>query len=485
MLRYAAEFIPTVPQKSNGDFMGNLVDDGKGGERTPDTVRLVIGSRNSEWLPGFLGNELDFENLSRHINALSVRTPSLDATALHSILHHNILAQREFGPTISTILSWVYNAMRPLTMSELQEVVSVHQGDTVFQSNAVLEPQVILNLCQGLITCDETNNIVTFTNPHIRDLLRSNDLLSADYLAETLVTYLSFDCFRYPCSDYRSLSSRLSNYRFANYAATYWPYYLKACTPDSVAVEKAFNLFRSRGRRTAMLQMQCDEGGQSSGYCIQNRSALHLYAQYGLFTLCQRVLVESASTLDDVLHCLDGEKRTPLHLAAMFGHLDVVELLLSEGADSLKSEARGMTPLHFASQNGHVEVVNALLLAQSQQAAAHLQEVVPPVRRWTPSPIDLAKKQGHTEVVEALSQNQREMQFENPMQDYMLALWSQENLNRGKFRMAKINDTLPHYAKLPYWQDVRQFGVESAHRLLLNYEARIEIWDGALPRIDG
>ncbi|XP_067928929.1 serine/threonine-protein phosphatase 6 regulatory ankyrin repeat subunit B-like [Watersipora subatra] len=51
---------------------------------------------------------------------------------------------------------------------------------------------------------------------------------------------------------------------------------------------------------------------------------------------------------------------TSLHLAAEGGHDDVVQVLLSAGADPLQENLDGMTPLHLAAKHGHVEVVETL-----------------------------------------------------------------------------------------------------------------------------
>ncbi|XP_046365631.2 ankyrin repeat domain-containing protein 17-like [Haliotis rufescens] len=87
-------------------------------------------------------------------------------------------------------------------------------------------------------------------------------------------------------------------------------------------------------------------------------------------------------------------KMTPVMLAAEKGHKDVVELLVSKGADVSLSDKRGNNLLHFASRGGQVEVVKYVL---------SLGRLSINSRGWKKmTPVMLAAEKGHKEVVEVL-----------------------------------------------------------------------------------
>ncbi|XP_016891561.1 ankyrin repeat and SAM domain-containing protein 1A isoform X2 [Cynoglossus semilaevis] len=87
-----------------------------------------------------------------------------------------------------------------------------------------------------------------------------------------------------------------------------------------------------------------------------NETPLHCAAQYGHIEVVQLLLEELT---DPTMR--NNKFETPLDLAALYGRLEVVKLLLSAHPNLLSCNTKTHTPLHLASRNGHLSVVEVLL----------------------------------------------------------------------------------------------------------------------------
>ena len=92
----------------------------------------------------------------------------------------------------------------------------------------------------------------------------------------------------------------------------------------------------------------------------------------------------------------DANGRLPTHLAALKGFVEIMEVLLSKGADVESNDKEKRTPMHYAAEAGSKQMVE-FLLAKGAQAN--------PEDRKHKTPKDLANMNGHGEIIEILKEN--------------------------------------------------------------------------------
>ena len=90
---------------------------------------------------------------------------------------------------------------------------------------------------------------------------------------------------------------------------------------------------------------------------------------------------------------LDGRHSTPLHFAAGYNRLAVVEYLLQHGADVQAKDKGGLVPLHNACSYGHYEVTELLVRAGASVNVSDL---------WKFTPLHEAAAKGKYDIVKLL-----------------------------------------------------------------------------------
>jgi len=116
---------------------------------------------------------------------------------------------------------------------------------------------------------------------------------------------------------------------------------------------------------------------------------IHIAARTGSLSLVAYLLNKDRTQVRQV----NNREYTALHLASEGNHSQVVEILLSIGAEVNASGTDGWTPLHLAASEGHLEV--ASLLVESGSALE--------CRTWDQcTPLILAVKRRHVPMIEFL-----------------------------------------------------------------------------------
>jgi hypothetical protein len=95
----------------------------------------------------------------------------------------------------------------------------------------------------------------------------------------------------------------------------------------------------------------------------------YLHMGLDLLSMCSNITTMTATKTADAVglidqgadvHAKDNDGWTPLHIACMNGHAEVVKALLEKGAEMHAKSNSGYTPLRCACLNGHHDIAAML-----------------------------------------------------------------------------------------------------------------------------
>ncbi|KAL6715324.1 hypothetical protein ACLMJK_007590 [Lecanora helva] len=275
-------------------------------------------------------------------------------------------------------LLWVSHAYRPLSKAELCEALAFQPGDTRLDKDDVPVAKHLIDYCCGLIILDDQGDLCRLMHHSLREFLLTNQegVFSSgqQYITSTCLTYLAFDDVRYLGSqlleyrirdkftssrtwsrvfdngEYRDrvltmdeavkrlLSDPLECFPLLQYAVLDWPRHANNASSSTYA--------------TLALKMLQDDNSRRSYIALFNMF-------YKPLALSVRLSFVSRLDIDS----------SPTHLTAFFGFRDLTETLLKDGDASIDAEDEfGNTPLSMAALNNHLDVVKTLLNKPSMDA---------------------------------------------------------------------------------------------------------------------
>jgi hypothetical protein len=270
-------------------------------------------------------------------------------------------------------LCWISFAQRPLTTTELRHALATDPGDRALNNDKLYEVEYIVSVCAGLVTVDEGSNIIRLVHYTTQEYFERVRLCwnpsAQEVIAETCLTYLSFDIFRSSsCANDEAFEQRLAENDFFDYSARYWSEHIRPVQHYTTNLALAFLLCNDLVQCTSQCALIPDYRyrGYSQEFPGQT-SGLHLTARYGLLHLTGKLLEDSNFGFD--VDSRDSYGQTPLWPAAGNGHEGVVKLLLEAKADVEAHVLYRETALGPAAGNGHEGVVKLLLEAKADVEA--------------------------------------------------------------------------------------------------------------------
>lgn len=208
------------------------------------------------------------------------------------------IGEQETGSaeTAKQTLTWVYYARRPLKMDQLREALAVEIGDRDRKENGNSGTAVI-DCCLSFVTYEKSTGIVRFLHPSVPRWLGNHNekLLSEGSLAMTCLSYLNFDVFEEPCTNFTSIEKRVQQYRFSLYAAAYWATHARNDGTQTVAIKDAIlKTFRTAGKRNSMHQLSTIISERSLSFQFQSYFHWSLERTFGKSLF--HILVDKRST---------------------------------------------------------------------------------------------------------------------------------------------------------------------------------------------
>jgi ankyrin repeat protein len=266
------------------------------------------------------------------------------------------------------IISWVTYVQRPLTANELCHAMAVELGDEELDVENFLDIEDIISVCAGLVIVDKRCNVVRFvhytTQEYFERILRHLNPLAQQQIAQTCLTYLSFNTFLAgTCPSDEDFRSRTERYLFLDYAARHWVYHVKSVQEHLTKL--VLVLLQNPNLLSCAVQAMSIPEYQFFGFSQQypkDVTLLHLTARFGLLHLTRASLTYSRASAAISTNLKDSYGRAPLSWAAGNGHEAVVNLLIErDDIEADSKDAGDRTPLSYAAEGGYEAIVKLLI----------------------------------------------------------------------------------------------------------------------------
>lgn len=346
-----------------------------------------------------LASQPSVGHIKRTLKDLPKGIDGLDQTYENALqrIKNQAPEQRELA---NKVLSWLFQAKRALSTAELQHALATEPGRKDLDEDFLPAVELLDALCAGLVTVDQEADVVRLVHYTTREYFERHDLLrGAHYmLAETCITYLSFDGFASGvCPDISTFRRRGVKYKLLDYATTYWGEHLRSC----IAVE---------GYESSLLVLALQFLGNPK---LADSTFQYYLLDHGpyYYSLMSRVYMTTGIDLRE----LSGT--TGLHLAAYLGLDFLVGFLLKNNARRDARDSRGWTPIAWAVWERHYRTVKLLLespdpkdfgkdlLSSSEECHADVEHSLNLMDNVGRTPFFYAVKNGYHDIADLLLDN--------------------------------------------------------------------------------
>lgn len=261
------------------------------------------------------------------------------------------------------VLLWVSHARGSLTVAELSEALAVMPENASLNPRRRPSQNMMIECCLGLVTVDQESSSIRLVHYALQEFFhdqREQIFPSGEEeLAKVCITYLLFDDFVRGCCEDESVIERLmEDFPFLRYASSYWGIHVRLSHWDRIC-GPALKLLHSPAHRSLSFQIERFSRGYREKYWepdeVNSETAFYCACSFGLQTAVNNMLDSEDIDIDAATHI----GTTVLIRAASAGHVDIVKLLISRGADPTKANWYG-SALHCAAEAGQCESIRIL-----------------------------------------------------------------------------------------------------------------------------
>ena len=300
-----------------------------------------------------LAAQLSKRGLTEALEALPTKIGDTYKNALRRIMDQDEPSAKMAHAT----LLWLSHARRLLTVAELKQALSVQDGATSLDEDAITDKDVLVSVCAGLVIFDKESNVIRLVHYTAQKFIERSGVEgfpdAQTEIAKTCLTYLLFDIFW----EQPSVEKPVSSARGAQPAELYdRGSYLAAAfgylEPEINAISETYPLFSY-----AALFWQ-DHVRETEDNIVQNLALDFLEQEIWNSNSNMRSLIRALR-----LHRqgLRWERYTGLHVAVFTGLKSLTEVLFKNGADINDTGAFGRTALSVAADVGDLAVTQMLL----------------------------------------------------------------------------------------------------------------------------
>ena len=305
---------------------------------------------------------LQEEIISRRRQKLRAMKNSLDLGGAYEVMLGRIKAESgEKARLGMAVLMWISHSRRPLKVDEICRAVAIRIGSNGLHNDDVPTISTLLDCCQGLVTVDKGSSIVRLIHFTLQEHLCTHPNLfdrAHATIAETCLTYLNFQTVKdLPALKFRDLRDT----PFLEYASSHWGIHMRIELSDRAKTMALELLCQFHSHISARSLWQSIHAESPFMYRCGDKPffALHCVSYFGIPDVVNALIEMNRWDVNQ----RDRLGMTPLVWAAMYGHEEVVGLLLQQKhiQPDQPDEVYGRTALSWAAANGHEGVVRLFL----------------------------------------------------------------------------------------------------------------------------